>query len=70
MSARAPRESARKRPEKALQYRLNALNIGEAALRVSLNELLNLNSGWRGVLQTTLRVLREIWVNVIVCDNS
>jgi hypothetical protein len=48
MSARAPRESARKRPEKALQYGLNTLEFDETALRVSLDELLNLNFRWRG----------------------
>ena len=44
MSASAQRASARQRPEKALQYRLNALRFGETALRVSSDELLNLNS--------------------------
>jgi hypothetical protein len=48
MSARAPRESARKGPEKALQYGLNTLEFDETALRVSLDELLNLNSRRRG----------------------
>jgi hypothetical protein len=44
MSARAPRESARKRPEKALPYNPYSLEFDETALRVSLDELLNLNS--------------------------
>ena len=44
MSARAPRASARKRPEKKLQYRSNAQNFGEIALRIALDELLLLNS--------------------------
>jgi hypothetical protein len=48
MSARAPRESACKGPEKALPYSPNALEFDENALRVSLDELLNLNSRWRG----------------------
>lgn len=37
MSSRAPRESARKRPEKALQYGPNTLEFDENALRVSLD---------------------------------
>jgi hypothetical protein len=44
MSARAQRENARQRPEKTLRDRLNALNFGETALRVSLDELLKRNS--------------------------
>jgi hypothetical protein len=44
MNARTPRESARKRPEKALQYGLNTLEFDENAYGVSLDELLNLNS--------------------------
>ena len=44
MSARAQRASARKRPEKGLQNSPNALNFGEIAIRVSLDELLNLNA--------------------------
>jgi hypothetical protein len=44
MSARAPRESARKRPEKALPYSPNSLEFDETALRVSLDELLKRNS--------------------------
>ena len=44
MSARTPRESARKRPEKAPQYGLNTLEFDENAYGVSLDELLNLNS--------------------------
>jgi len=48
MSARAPRKSACNGPEKALQYGLNALEFDENALRVSLDELLNINSRWRG----------------------
>jgi hypothetical protein len=44
MSARAQRASARKRPEKGLRNSPNALNFGEIALRVSLDELLNLNA--------------------------
>jgi hypothetical protein len=44
MSARTQRENARQRPEKTLQYRLNALNFGETAIRFSLDELFNLNS--------------------------
>jgi hypothetical protein len=44
MSARAPRESAFKGPEKALPYSPNALEFGEIALRVSLDELLKRNS--------------------------
>ncbi len=43
MSASAQLGNARQRPEKALPYSPNALNFGETALRVSLNELLNLN---------------------------
>ena len=48
MSARAPRESARKSPEKTLRDRPNSLEFDETALRVSLDELLNLNSRWGG----------------------
>jgi hypothetical protein len=48
MSASAQLENARQRPEKALPYSPNALEFGEIALRVSLDELLNLNSRWRG----------------------
>jgi hypothetical protein len=44
MSARAQRENARQRPEKAMGYSPNALNFGETALRVSLDELLKRNS--------------------------
>ena len=44
MSARAQRASARQMPEKGLRNSPNALNFGEIALRVSLDELLNLNA--------------------------
>jgi hypothetical protein len=44
MSARAQRACARKRPAKSLRNSPNALNFGEIALRVSLDELLNLNA--------------------------
>ena len=44
MSARVPRASARQRPKKTLRDYLNALNFGETALRVSLDELLKRNS--------------------------
>ena len=44
MSASAQWASARQRPEKALQYRPNALNFDEYAFRASLDELLLLNS--------------------------
>ena len=44
MSARAQRASARKGPEKALQYGLNTLEFDETALRFSLDELLKRNS--------------------------
>ena len=44
MSAPAMRARARQRAEEALQYRPNALNFGEAEIRVSSHELLNLNS--------------------------
>jgi hypothetical protein len=44
MSARAPWASARQRPEKAMQYRPNALNFGENARQDPWSELLRLNS--------------------------
>ena len=44
MSARAQRASARQRPEKGMRNSPNALNFGEIALCVSLDELLNLNA--------------------------
>jgi hypothetical protein len=52
MSASAQRANARMRSEKAMGYNPNALNFGEIALRVSSDELLNLNSRCRGVMQT------------------
>jgi hypothetical protein len=48
MSASAQRANARQRPEKALPYSPNSLEFDETALRVSLDELLNLNSRRRG----------------------
>ena len=47
MNARTPRESACKRPEKALQYGLNTLEFDENAYGVSLDKFLNLNSSSR-----------------------
>ena len=48
MSASAPRASACKRPEKALQYSSNTLELDGDAFRVSSDELLLLNSRCRG----------------------
>ena len=48
MSAFAHRANARMRSEKGLQYNPNALKFGEIAIRVSSDELLNLNSRCRG----------------------
>ena len=48
MSARALWAGARQRAEKALRYSPNVLKFGENALRVSLDELLNLNFRYGG----------------------
>jgi hypothetical protein len=57
MSEHAPRASARQRTQKALQYRPNALNFEENALRVSLDELFNLDPRYgKGFCRHTLVV--------------
>jgi hypothetical protein len=48
MSARARRVSARQKPEKAQQYNSNSLNFDGNAIRISSDELLNLNSRYSG----------------------